>query len=59
MKAIAVFVLFTSGVGMASIAAYRHEVTGVAVGMICAGIAIGYLLGRVDLRHELGIPHQS
>lgn len=56
MKAIVLAVWFLLGMGMATSAAMDGMIPGIAIGSAVMGGAIGYLIGRVDLRRELGLP---
>lgn len=56
MKGIVVVAWFFGGMLIASHAAVHNVVVGIALGASMMGGAIGYLVGRVDLRKELGLP---
>lgn len=54
-KAVVLIGFFLAGLVGATVAAINGDVVGIAGGSAVMGGCLGYLLGRIDLRHELGI----
>lgn len=55
-KGILLGIWFVVGMAIGTVAALQGAIVGVAGGAAMMGGGVGYLIGRIDLRKELGLP---